>query len=199
PPPTEPNLFTLAGISGCLSRHVIGDVCDLEELSRTIRLVQPEVVFHLAAQPLVRAAYRDPVTTYRTNVLGTVHLLESVRRCPSVRALVVVTSDKCYEDRGWPWPYRENDRLGGHEPYSSSKAASELVVQAYRQSFLTELGIQVATVRAGNVIGGGDWGEDRLVPDIFRAYESGVPVRLRSPQAVRPWQHVLEPLAGYLL
>lgn len=199
PPPTEPNLFTVARIAECLSRHVIGDVRDLDGLCQALQAARPEVVFHLAAQPLVRAAYRDPVGTYGTNVMGTVHLLEAVRRCPSVRAVVVVTSDKCYEDRGWPWPYRESDRLGGHEPYASSKAAAELVVAAYRQGLLAGSGVQVASVRAGNVIGGGDWSEDRLVPDIFRAHEQGVPVRLRSPKAVRPWQHVLEPLAGYLL
>ncbi|QIK37999.1 CDP-glucose 4,6-dehydratase [Caldichromatium japonicum] len=198
-PPTEPNLFTVARLESCLIQHCIGDVRDLAALTQAMHSAQPEVVFHLAAQPLVRLAYRDPVATYAVNVLGTVHLLEAVRCCPSVRAVVVVTSDKCYEDRRWAWPYRENDRLGGHEPYAGSKAAAELVVHTYRHAFLSPSRVAVASVRAGNVIGGGDWAEDRLLPDILRASAAGVAVRLRSPQAIRPWQHVLEPLAGYLL
>ncbi|MCX7900651.1 MAG: CDP-glucose 4,6-dehydratase, partial [Methylocystis sp.] len=198
-PPTEPNLFQVARIDECVVQHISGDLRDLAALEQAIQSTEPEIVFHLAAQPLVRVAYRDPVATYATNVMGTVHLLEAVRRCPSVRAVVVVTSDKCYEDRHWVWPYRENDRLGGHEPYASSKAAAELVIQTYRHAFLAQGDIQVASARAGNVIGGGDWAEDRLVPDILRAYEAHIPVRLRSPHAIRPWQHVLEPLAGYLL
>jgi CDP-glucose 4,6-dehydratase len=161
-------------------------------------------VFHLAAQPLVRESYFDPVGTYSTNVLGTVHVLEAVRKTPSVRAVVVVTTDKCYENHEWEWAYRENDPLGGHDPYSNSKACAELVSAAYRQSFFSpsqtlESGVAIATARAGNVIGGGDWSVDRLLPDVFRAIEAGQPVQVRNPLATRPWQHVLEPLRGYLI
>ncbi|QGU32552.1 CDP-glucose 4,6-dehydratase [Thermochromatium tepidum] len=197
-PPTTPNLFTVAHLSECLSGDVRGDVRDLQALGRAMLDVEPEIVLHLAAQPLVRAGYADPVATYAINVMGTVHLLEAVRLCPSVRAAIVVTTDKCYDNREWVWPYRENDPLGGHDPYSSSKAAAELVTQAYRSAFLADSGVQIASVRAGNVIGGGDWARDRLIPDVLRALDAGEAVRLRSPQAIRPWQHVLEPLAGYL-
>ncbi|MBN2887248.1 MAG: CDP-glucose 4,6-dehydratase, partial [Chromatiaceae bacterium] len=194
-PPTTPNLFRVAHLAECLSGHVIGDVRDPPALNRAILDAAPEIVFHLAAQPLVRAGYADPVATYAVNVMGTVHLLEAVRRCPSVRALVVVTTDKCYENREWVWPYRENDPLGGHDPYSSSKAAAELVTQAYRSAFFAEAGIQVASVRAGNVIGGGDWAPERLVPDLLRALDHDATLWIRSPGAVRPWQHVLESLS----
>ncbi|MGQ9658759.1 MAG: CDP-glucose 4,6-dehydratase [Thermochromatium sp.] len=197
-PPSTPNLFEVARLSECLSGHVIGDVRDPLALNQAILDAKPEIVFHLAAQSLVRTGYAEPVATYAVNVMGTVHLLEAVRRCPSVQAVVVVTTDKCYDNREWVWPYRENDPLGGHDPYSSSKAAAELVTQAYRSAFLAEVGIQVASVRAGNVIGGGDWARDRLIPDVLRALDAGEVVRLRAPQAIRPWQHVLEPLAGYL-
>lgn len=197
-PPTTPNLFTVAHLADCLSGHIIDDVRDSIALHQAILTAAPEIVFHLAAQPLVRIAHADPVATYATNVMGTVHLLEAVRQCPSVRAVVVVTTDKCYDNREWVWPYRENDPLGGHDPYSSSKAAVELVTQAYRSAFLTEAGIQIASARAGNVIGGGDWARDRLVPDVLRALDVGEAVCLRAPHAIRPWQHVLEALAGYL-
>jgi len=164
----------------------------------------PEVVFHLAAQPLVRRSYADPLSTYSTNIMGTAHVLEAVRKTPSVRAVVCITTDKCYQNLEWVWPYRESDALGGHDPYSSSKACAEIVTAAYRSSFfpvsqLHEHQVAVATARAGNVIGGGDWSEDRLIPDLIRGFQAGQPVLIRHPHAIRPWQHVLEPLHGYLL
>lgn len=208
PPPTTPSLFKSADLgSGILS--VQGDVRDLEALGSCLEKFSPEVVFHLAAQSLVRKSYRDPVETYQTNIMGTVHLLESIRRCPSVKAVIVVTSDKCYENREWVWGYRERDPLGGSDPYSSSKGCAEIITTAYRKSYFTQgnktgsiagssgsLGI--ASVRAGNVIGGGDWAEDRLIPDIVRAIQKGRELIIRNPNATRPWQHVLDPLAGYL-
>lgn len=202
PPPTQPNLFELAHV-GQGMRSVIGDVNDLPALQQAVREAKPEIVLHLAAQPLVHTGYDDPVGTYRTNVMGTVHLFEAVRAVAGVKAVVNVTTDKCYENREWVWNYREVDRLGGHDPYSNSKACSELVTSAYRDSFFAparyrEHGVAVASARAGNVIGGGDWGRDRLLPDIFRAIEGGHAVKIRRPDAIRPWQHVLEPLAGYL-
>jgi CDP-glucose 4,6-dehydratase len=203
PPPSGPALFELAGIAAGMNSR-FGDLADLPALSAALHAEQPEVVLHLAAQPLVRAAYDDPVGTYRTNVLGTAHLLEAVRSCGGVRAVVSVTTDKCYANREWLWPYRESDTLGGHDPYSSSKACAELVTQSYRDSFFPAAthaahGVALATARAGNVIGGGDWAVDRLVPDVLQAFAAGRPVAIRNPRAVRPWQHVLEPLAGYLL
>jgi CDP-glucose 4,6-dehydratase len=197
-PPTEPDLFTAAGVREALAAHTIGDVRDLDAFSAAWRRACPEIVFHLAAQPLVRESYRDPLTTVGTNVLGVANALDLARREPP-RAIVVVTSDKCYENREWPYPYRETDALGGHDVYSASKAAAELIASAFRRSFLRAAGVAVATVRAGNVIGGGDWAADRLVPDCIRALASGRPIRLRSRASVRPWQHVLEPLSGYLL
>ena len=197
-PPTQPSLFVEGDVQRHLTGHTIADVRDAEALADAVTRAQPSVVFHLAAQPLVRASYEAPIDTYAVNVLGTVHLLDAVRRCPSVRAVVVVTTDKCYENRDWPWGYRENEPLGGHDPYSSSKACAELVTEAYRRSFLQVNGVAVATARAGNVIGGGDWAADRLVPDYFRATDAGRALNVRNPDAVRPWQHVLEPLAGYL-
>jgi CDP-glucose 4,6-dehydratase len=197
-PPTEPNLFTVGQVAALMS-STIGDIRDLETLRSTMRAFAPDIVFHLAAQPLVRASYDDPVGTYATNVMGTVNVLESVRACPGVRAVVVVTTDKAYENREWAWGYRENEPLGGHDPYSNSKGCTELVSAAYRSSFLAQQGIALATARAGNVIGGGDWAVDRLVPDLLRAFERGVPAVIRNPNAVRPWQHVLEPLSGYLM
>ncbi|WP_263139192.1 CDP-glucose 4,6-dehydratase [Pseudomonas sp. RIT-PI-AD] len=194
---TEPALWRAARLDQVLGSE-IGDIRDAQRLRDSLCAAQPEVVFHLAAQPLVRASYRDPLATYSTNVMGTAHLLEAVRACPSVRAVVVVTTDKCYENREWLWPYRESDSLGGHDPYSSSKACTELVCAAYRASFLAERGVALATARAGNVLGGGDWSADRLVPDVLRAWSAGDEVVLRHPQATRPWQHVLDPLAGYL-
>jgi CDP-glucose 4,6-dehydratase len=197
PPPTQPSLFEQAGVGTDIASH-IQDIRAAEPLARLVAQAQPEVVFHLAAQPLVRASYREPVETFATNVQGTVHLLEAVRQVDSVRVVQVITTDKVYENREWPWPYRETDRLGGHDPYSASKAAAELAVLGYRNAFLEARGVSVASVRAGNVIGGGDWAEDRLLPDCVRAFADGRPVTLRRPGAVRPWQHVLEPLSGYL-
>lgn len=198
-PPTRPSLFELARVQDGM-RSVIADIRDLERVAKEMRTAEPEVVFHLAAQPLVRHSYADPVQTYATNVLGTAHVLEAVRRTPGVRAVIVVTTDKCYENLEWAWGYRENDRLGGRDPYSNSKACAELVTQAFRDSFFRagERKVAVASARAGNVIGGGDWAADRLLPDVVRAIVEGRPVRVRRPDAVRPWQHVLDPLSGYL-
>lgn len=202
-PYTEPNLFELASVGTALD-DVRGDVRDHEKLEASMREFRPEVVFHLAAQPLVRRSYADPLGTYSTNVMGTAHVLEAVRKTTSVRAVVCVTTDKCYQNQGWIWPYRETDPLGGYDPYASSKACAEIVSAAYRASFfpLDRLGehqIALATARAGNVIGGGDWSEDRLVPDLVRGFRSGRPVLIRRPDAIRPWQHVLEPLHGYII
>ena len=198
PPPTRPSLFERAGV-GELLTHVEGDIRDLDAVTNAMRAARAEVVFHLAAQPLVRLSYDQPVETYATNVMGTVHVLEAARQVGGVRAVVCITTDKCYENREWVWPYRESDPMGGHDPYSSSKGAAELVAAAYRRSYMTAAGIGLATVRAGNVIGGGDWALDRLIPDLVRAFEAGEAPAIRSPDAVRPWQHVLEALGGYLL
>lgn len=198
PPPTHPSLFEAARLGELIDSR-IGDVRELTPLQDTVRDCQPEVVFHLAAQALVRASYDQPVETYATNVMGTVHLLEVVRQVSGVRAVVVVTSDKCYENREWLWGYRESEPMGGHDPYSSSKGCAELVTAAYRRSFFAEGAAAVATARAGNVFGGGDWAPDRLVPDMLRAFATEAPVTLRNPGAIRPWQHVLEPLSGYML
>ncbi|MHB1493982.1 MAG: CDP-glucose 4,6-dehydratase [Acidithiobacillus sp.] len=202
-PPTNPSLFEVAAVERGM-RSTIGDIRHAEALTHAVATAQPEIVFHLAAQPLVRYSYAQPVETFASNVMGTVHLLEAVRRTPSVRAVVIVTSDKCYENQEWPWGYREIDPMGGYDPYSSSKGCAELVVAAYRNSYFhldrySEHRVAIASARAGNVIGGGDWAEDRLVPDILRAASSGAAVRIRNPRAIRPWQHVLEPLSGYLL
>ena len=200
PPQTRPSLFEAARIGESM-RSIEGDVRDLAALASAVQSARPEVVFHLAAQSLVRRSYRDPVETYATNVMGTVHLLEAVRTTGGVRAVVNVTSDKCYENREWTWGYRENEPLGGADPYSSSKACAELVSAAYRQSYFADAASApaLATARAGNVIGGGDWAEDRLVPDVLSAFLGGRAACIRRPLAVRPWQHVLEPLGGYLL
>ena len=198
PPLTQPNLFTQARIADGM-QSFLGDIRDLAALEAILQRAQPEVVIHMAAQPLVRHSYQNPVETYATNVMGTAHLLQAVRSTPSVRAIVVVTSDKCYDNKEWPWPYRENEALGGHDPYSSSKACVELLCASWRASFLQGSGTQLATARAGNVIGGGDGSPDRLVPDALRAWERGETLVLRYPHATRPWQHVLEPLHGYLL
>ena len=200
--PTTPSLFETLGLAADV-RHHTGDVRDAEHLAKVVQHERPEVVFHLAAQPLVRRSQRRPKETFDVNVGGTVNLLEAIRTAPSVRVAVLVTSDKCYANRGWVWGYRENDPLGGADPYSASKACAELVAAAYRETFFPpdeagEHGVGLATARAGNVIGGGDWAEDRLVPDCVRALAAGGPVAIRQPHAVRPWQHVLEPLAGYL-
>lgn len=198
-PPTEPNFFTVTELEKRLAASVIADVRDAPALERAMAAARPEVVLHLAAQPLVRQSYAEPVETYAVNVMGTVSLLEAVRRVPGVKVLVNITSDKCYENREWVWPYRENEALGGHDPYSSSKACAELATAAWRRSFLDAAGVQLASARAGNVIGGGDWAADRLLPDFLRALDAGRTLVIRSPQATRPWQHVLEPLSGYLL
>ena len=198
-PATQPNLFGLASVASNM-RSVIGDIRDSDALRKAMDQAAPEVVIHMAAQPLVRESYANPVETYSVNVLGTATLLEAVRGCTTVRAVVSVTTDKCYDNREWHWGYRETDALGGKDPYSSSKAAAELVTSAYRSSFFTfsEQPVAVATARAGNVIGGGDWANNRLIPDILNAIQSGNAVTVRYPDAIRPWQHVLEPLAGYL-
>jgi CDP-glucose 4,6-dehydratase len=198
-PPTDINLFTVADVSKGMASSVIADIREADKLSQAMQLARPDIVFHLAAQPLVRHSYVQPVETYAVNVMGTVHLLEAVRATSSVKAVVNVTTDKCYENREWVWGYRENEALGGFDPYSSSKGCAELVTSAYRQSFLAPAGIALASARAGNVIGGGDWAADRLIPDFLRAMDAGETLNIRSPLATRPWQHVLEPLSGYLM
>ena len=198
PPATQPSLFALAGVAEHLDNRYC-DIRDAPALAQCMRQVQPEIVLHLAAQALVRTAYTQPLETFSTNVMGTANLLEAVRNQGSVRVVVVVTTDKVYRNREWPYPYREDDVLGGHDPYSASKAAAELVVASYRDAFLAAGGVAVASARAGNVIGGGDWARDRLLPDAFRAWSAGRVVEIRRPDAIRPWQHVVEPLAAYLL
>lgn len=198
-PHTAVNHFDLLELDRKM-KHIVGDVRDSEMLEKTVHDFEPEFVFHLAAQALVRPSYDDPITTFSTNVMGSVNLLETVRLCESVRSLVYITSDKCYENVEWIWGYRENDQLGGRDPYSASKAAAELVFSTYARSFFEQRPmLGAASTRAGNVIGGGDWAVDRIIPDCIRAIEADEPVRLRNPRATRPWQHVLEPLAGYLL
>lgn len=200
--PTTQNLFDVADVATRM-HSTIGDVRDATALASAMRNAAPEIVIHMAAQPLVRQSYADPVETYSTNVMGTVHLLEAARQIPTVRAVVNVTSDKCYENREWIWGYREDEPMGGYDPYSSSKGCSELVTAAYRNSFFNPRDgsscLGLASARAGNVIGGGDWARDRLIPDILRALGAGESAAIRNPHAVRPWQHVLEPLGGYLL
>ena len=198
PPNTDPNLFSEAAI-GSRVESLIVDIRDLEATRGAISGAGPEMVFHLAAQPLVLRSYKAPIETFSTNVLGTAHVLESLRDLPDVKVAVMITTDKVYANREWFYPYREEDPLGGHDPYSASKAASEIVISSYRSSFLREQGVAIASARAGNVIGGGDWSADRLIPDIARAWERGDSVRIRRPDSVRPWQHVLEPLCGYLV
>jgi CDP-glucose 4,6-dehydratase len=203
PAPTQPSLFDLAGV-GERMNSLIGDVRDLDRLSRGLREQQPCIVFHLAAQPIVRDSYTDPVGTYATNVMGTVHLLEATRHVPSIKAVVVVSSDKCYENHEWERGYHEDDAMGGFDPYSSSKGCTELVTAAYRRSFFQQKDVgrpraMIASGRAGNVIGGGDWAAGRLVPDMMRAFASNQSVLIRNPRSIRPWQHVLEPLSGYLM
>lgn len=198
PPATAPSVHDVTRLGERLASSTFADLRDAERLSTAMRAARPHIVLHLAAQPLVRHSYTAPVETYAVNVMGTVNLLEAVRDTPDIRAVVNVTTDKCYENREWLWPYRENEALGGYDPYSSSKACSELVTAAYRNSFLRAADVQLASARAGNVIGGGDWAADRLIPDFLRALDAGKTLRIRSPHAIRPWQHVLEPLAGYL-
>lgn len=202
-PTSEDTLFEVAGVEDLLASHRIDDVRDHNSLQKFVQEVRPEFVFHLAAQPLVRVSYREPRETYETNVMGTINLLEAVRLCDSVRVCQVITSDKCYENHEWVYAYRENDPMGGFDPYSNSKGCTELVISSYRQSFfhpekLNQHGVSLSSVRAGNVIGGGDWAEDRIIPDCVRALSKGETVEVRNPLAIRPWQHVLEPLSGYL-
>jgi len=202
-PPTDPSLFEVANVAeGMMSLE--GDICDQDALASAMQAAQPEIVIHMAAQPLVQYSYQNPVETYATNVMGTVCLFEAVRTSPSVRAIVNITTDKCYENHEWVWGYRENEPMGGYDPYSNSKGCAELVSAAYRSSFFNPKyydnhGVALATVRAGNVIGGGDWTAGRLLPDILEAFRLDRPARIRNPNAVRPWQHVLEPLRGYLM
>ena len=196
-PNTDPNLFELALIEEGMTSHFC-DIRDASKLAQIVRKTRPEIIFHLAAQPLVRASYRDPLGTYTTNTMGTAHVLDALRHLDVVRVAVLVTTDKVYRNNEWFYPYRETDVLGGHDPYSASKAASEIVIASYRDAYLAQQGVAVASARAGNVIGGGDWSEDRLIPDAVRAWQTAKALEIRRPQAIRPWQHVLEPLAGYL-
>ena len=196
-PPTEPSLFTIANIAQGMT-SIQGDIRDLAKLQTVMDEHQPEVVLHLAAQPLVRYSYKNPIETYATNVMGTANVLEAIRTTGGVRAAVMITTDKCYENNEWVWGYREQDRLGGHDPYSNSKACAELVTSAYRDSYFSQGSVAIASARAGNVIGGGDWALDRLIPDMVRAFSEEQPVQIRNPNAIRPWQHVLEPISGYL-
>ena len=203
-PASSPNLYESANVATGLKESIFADIRDFDRLRGVIRVARPEIVIHMAAQPLVRSSYADPIETYSVNVVGTVTLLEAIRRAGGVRAVVSVTSDKCYENREWAWGYRESDPMGGFDPYSSSKGCAELATAAMRASFFHPESwsghkVAVASARAGNVIGGGDWAEDRLVPDLIRAFTAGRAAAVRRPEAVRPWQHVLEPLSGYLV
>jgi CDP-glucose 4,6-dehydratase len=198
PAPTTPSFFDAVNLSS-ICNHQIGDIRDYALLNKCLQDSQAEIVFHMAAQPLVRKSYRDPLETYSTNVMGTANLLQALRENNTVKSCIIITTDKCYENNEWDWGYRENDRLGGHDPYSNSKACTELVTAAFYKSFFqTEKKIGLATVRAGNVIGGGDFADDRLIPDIYRAIQNQVELKIRYPQSTRPWQHVLVPLSGYL-
>lgn len=199
PAPTQPSLFEVAAVEDGM-RSTEGDVRDLKSLKSKIATCRPDIIVHMAAQALVRYSYENPVDTYATNIMGTVNLLEAVRQSDTVRVVLIITSDKCYDNKEWVWPYRENEPMGGHDPYSSSKGCAELVTDAYRKSYFSQ-GLSdcvIATARAGNVVGGGDWAKDRLIPDIIRAFTQAKPVVIRSPDAIRPWQHVLEPLSGYM-
>lgn len=198
PPPTNPSLFEEAKVDEVIVSQ-IGDIRDFETLQTSMEEFNPDVLFHLAAQPLVRQSYKDPLETYDINVIGTAKVLEASRSCSSLKAIISVTTDKCYENKEWIWGYREEEPLGGFDPYSSSKGCAELVTSAYRRSFIHHKGIGLASARAGNVIGGGDWATDRLIPDILRAFEKNQPAVIRNPESIRPWQHVLEPLSGYLV
>lgn len=200
-PNTTPNLFEVLKINSLVDKSHIADIRDLAALQKAMSEAKPDAVIHMAAQPLVRYSYANPVETYATNVMGTVHVLESTRLIDAVRATVVVTTDKCYENKEWVWGYRENESMGGYDPYSNSKGCAELVTSAYRQSYFSSSNSanKVASARAGNVIGGGDWSEDRLIPDAIKAFEANKPLMIRNPLATRPWQHVLEPLSGYLI
>lgn len=196
-PTSKPNLFDLLG-PGLVHRHILCDICDAEAVAAHVHAGQPEIVLHLAAQALVRESYRSPLATLSTNIMGTAHVLDALRDLPGLRVAIMVTTDKVYRNLEHPYPYRESDTLGGYDPYSASKAACESVIDSYRNAYLSSQGVAVASARAGNVIGGGDWAKDRIIPDAVRAWQSGRPLYVRRPEAVRPWQHVLEPLAGYL-
>jgi CDP-glucose 4,6-dehydratase len=197
-PPTNPSLFEEAKVAEKMESE-IGDIRNLEQLSNSMQAFNPDILIHMAAQPLVHLSYKEPIETYDINVMGTAKVLEAARSCPDLKAIVSITTDKCYENKEWVWGYREDEAIGGHDPYSSSKGCAELVTSAYRRSFMQERGVGLATARAGNVIGGGDWADDRLIPDILRAFERENPVVIRNPASTRPWQHVLEPLSGYLV
>jgi len=197
-PPTSPSLFDEAGVAEKIESE-IGDIRDLDSLQKSMVDFNPDILIHMAAQPLVRLSYAEPLETYDINVMGTAKVFEVARSCTNLKSIVSVTTDKCYENKEWEWGYRENEPMGGYDPYSSSKGCAELVTSAYRRSFLQEKNIGIATARAGNVIGGGDWADDRLMPDILRAFEKREPVIIRNLKATRPWQHVLEPLSGYLV
>lgn len=198
-PPTSPSIFESAKVATAIETSISGDICDGKLFTNTMQQAKPEIIIHMAAQSLVRDSYNDPAGTYATNVMGTVNMLEAVRNTSSVKAVLNITTDKCYENKEWLWGYRENEPMGGHDPYSSSKGCAELVSSAYRSSFLQNEGIALATARAGNVIGGGDWAKDRIVPDAMRAFMENESLLVRNPIATRPWQHVLEPLSGYLM
>ncbi len=197
-PTCQPNFFAETQLEKRVAQSIIGDIRDLASLTNALKSAKPDIIIHMAAQPLVRESYKEPVATFATNVMGTINLLEAARQVGTARVIVNITTDKCYENKEWCWSYRENDRLGGHDPYSASKACAETATVAYRNSFFTETNIHLASVRAGNVIGGGDWATDRLIPDFLRALDAGSTLKIRSPNAIRPWQHVLEPLSGYL-
>lgn len=197
-PATTPSLYEEAKVAEKIESE-IGDIRNLEQLRESMVSFNPDILIHMAAQPLVRLSYEEPLETYDVNVMGTAKVLEVARSCPKLKAIVNVTTDKCYENKEWLWGYREDEPMGGYDPYSSSKACAELVTSAYRRSFLQEKGVGLASVRAGNVIGGGDWADDRLIPDILRSFEKDIPVVIRNPKSTRPWQHVLEPLSGYLI
>lgn len=195
---TSPSIFELGRVEDGLEKSIYGDIADLDKVKSAMIEANPEIIIHMAAQPLVRQSYKDPIHTYMTNVMGTANVMEAAKMCDSVSVILNITTDKVYENKEWYWGYREQDHLGGYDPYSSSKACSELVTASYRDSFFREKGISVATARAGNVIGGGDWSEDRLVPDLLKSLQNNEVIKIRNPKAIRPWQHVLEPLSGYL-
>lgn len=197
-PNTEPNLFDLANVAVGIKSQ-FGDIRNYYDLKSSLESFSPEIILHLAAQPLVRESYEDPLETYSTNVMGTANLLQVSRNLPDLRSIVIVTTDKCYENKEWEWGYRENDPMGGYDPYSSSKGCAELVTSAFRRSFFRSTRVAIASARAGNVIGGGDWSKDRLIPDVIQSYNEGKQVVIRNPKATRPWQHVIEPLSGYLV
>lgn len=196
-PTTTPNLFSLSDISHTIESYFC-DIRDAEKLNNLIQQCQPDVIFHLAAQALVRESYANPLATFSSNIMGTANILDSLRGCETTRVVVMVTTDKVYHNNEWAWPYRETDPLGGHDPYSASKAASEIVISSYRDAFLKQQGVAIGNVRAGNVIGGGDWSDNRLIPDIVKAWQSKKQLEVRRPDAIRPWQHVLEPLSAYI-